>query len=181
MVEKQKVFMNKVYLNEISKFPYLHIYFSHLSYVLVEDAMKEHQVVKHQWNEYDKAECETFAELVERSKVGKVKRDPVTGFIEGGNRISTEITKPEVADREPQVEIPIMSKYHEELKKQVEDRERRITLEKMKERQEAQQHYDTQNHFWGRRAPGVAPPKNIHGNRNNTVRKSHSTVRHSFG
>ncbi|XP_025083184.1 uncharacterized protein LOC112557500 isoform X3 [Pomacea canaliculata] len=96
-----------------------------------------------------------LAELVRQGQVGNPKRDPITGALTNQHLGSSDVSKTKM-NYQP-VAPSEKKQYYETLTQAAEERERAKQLEKLRERQESNRHFEVFDHQWG--AHGGGAPK----------------------
>lgn len=96
-----------------------------------------------------------LADLVRKGQVGKPRRDPITGTLTNQHLGNSDVSKLKM-NYQPKEEAE-KKMYHEELTRLAEERNLNRQLEKMRDQQESNKHFERVDSLWG--AFGGGAPK----------------------
>ncbi|CAL1543034.1 unnamed protein product [Lymnaea stagnalis] len=121
----------------------------------LKEVAKQQKENKEELDRYIKAPQVEMAEMILAGRVGKPKRDDLTGEIAQQHLGHSDVSKVK-SNYQPK---PVTEKkmYHDELVRMAEERQYQKQLEKFKERQESNAHFQNMDSTWG--AYGGGAPK----------------------
>ncbi|XP_055860694.1 uncharacterized protein LOC106069649 isoform X2 [Biomphalaria glabrata] len=113
----------------------------------LKEVEKQQRENKEELKRYMKAPQVEMAELMTAGRVGKPRRDEVTGYIAQQHLPHTDVVKTKT-NYQPK---PVNEKkqYHDELVRMAEERQYQKLLDKFKERQESNAHFQNMDTSWG--------------------------------
>ncbi|XP_013391057.1 uncharacterized protein LOC106159339 isoform X2 [Lingula anatina] len=116
--------------------------------------MVEQQQNKKEMNDSFKQPASDLATIMNKGQTGKPRRDPETGLLTNQSLNVSDVTRMAVDERRQLTNDS--HKYHSDLQRLAEERQRIKELEKLRDIQQGQKHQEAYNSFWGR--PGAGAP-----------------------
>ncbi|BFZ22582.1 hypothetical protein BsWGS_25621 [Bradybaena similaris] len=121
----------------------------------LKECMRQQKENKEEFSRYMKAPQEELAQVLLAGRVGKPRRDEITGEIVHQHLPNSDVSRLKM-NYQP-VPLPEKKRYYDELVRMAEERQYQKQLEKLKERQEANAHFQNMDSAWG--AFGGGAPK----------------------